>query len=50
MTYTTGSGSLRTAGQLVGSLAEICGEEGEVEIHGDFALSTTSGGGAVILD
>lgn len=49
VTYSAGSSSLHLAGGLVGS-PEICGEEGEVEIHGDFTLSTTSGGGAVILD
>lgn len=49
VTYTAGSSSLHLAGELEAN-PEICGEAGEVAISGDFALSTWSSSGAVILD
>jgi hypothetical protein len=47
VSYTAGTSNLHLAGGLVGS-PEICGEEGEVSISGDFALTAESS--AVVLD
>jgi hypothetical protein len=46
ITYVSGASSLHLAGELLAS-PEICGGAGEVLIHGDYSVGTTSGGGGV---